>query len=697
MFNNTLTTSSTSTATTFEVISPNDSSDDNLNYNLTINHGQDLANKTTYYSHAYFLARTYPFVYGLVGVPLNAANIILICRRWLVTSHIVYVSLLSVVDIVALVHIFINANFHYLRLAVTPGFCQYIQFIIQLSSQLSCWILVLLTFERAVVIRYPFYRVTVLRSKHSVILVAILSLLLSAIHVHLLFTVTSSDDGNCTYRPELFHDIQLYWYNAMTGMFVLASVILIGSNIVIVTSLCYRKGDLQSDRGRGRGNGYHNNESSTSIIHYSATSDNHDEDDQSTLTPPNSPKMIIFDEHIHAAIGSECCRPIQNERASEWSRKRQFNFSTTKTTRFCGLIVNDRYATHITGSTGIHWETKDLDISSTAQRRQQINSSRSHNNIPSTSSIELIGNLRTGKLIRTITYPMQRRKSLRSHLKSGGDQDHRNITTTCKRKAGYSYNDTKMSLPYPGFRSSLNTEGGNSQNDGFLNIKNNTKTIHVRNEKPRSGIKHLKPGMRFRNALTSNNKSKYSFKNPNYLFDEHFPANEDPSDKNNGRSFKSKTAPRYVFRIKEKNNRCDLQKRLPSSPSSSFLSSSSCRTAGDYKDHKTQKRRLTDDTNRRRHCDTSAFKFQFNKTTMSVLCASLAFLVLTFPFHTFVFLCQFHACNYPLLATVLFVLRDLNHVANVFIYSWKTINIRWSQAVNILCKNATRRIRGFDS
>ncbi len=188
-------------------------------------------------------------IFGLVGNILSATIMYRRSRRGL--SSYFYLALLAIVDICVLYSgcllFMLEITFNYQPQLQTTIYCRLGFYIQHLFTYISAWLIVAVTFERFIVVRFPFQSILICRMRVAYTITIIIFIFFSLYTAHCFFTMgiihvyLQTDQG---YHPNyyvcdlaihrrLFSFIDLCFYS------VIPSLLIIIFNILIILTMFY--------------------------------------------------------------------------------------------------------------------------------------------------------------------------------------------------------------------------------------------------------------------------------------------------------------------------------------------------------------------------------------------------------------------------------------------------------------------------
>lgn len=202
-------------------------------------------------------------IFGLVGNILSA--IIMFKRSSRGLSSYFYLGYLAIMDVCVLysgcLSFFLEIGFKIDIKLISDFNCQIISFIQHLSTYISAWLIVAVTFERFIVVRFPFQSIRICRVRVANIISLSITILFTLYSIHGFFTIRIHEtyirtqkifDQNfricelLTY-PELFSTIDLCLYSVAPSLFIIVL------NSLIIYTMFYamkqRRNFLQASSG----------------------------------------------------------------------------------------------------------------------------------------------------------------------------------------------------------------------------------------------------------------------------------------------------------------------------------------------------------------------------------------------------------------------------------------------------------------
>ena len=235
---------------------------------------------------AIWLWKTVPICQVIFGTFGNILNITILCRRRLRKySTTVYLIALAVADLTGLwtatLPNLTRRGFD-LDMRMTSSYsCKFVGWINHTAPMCSMWLLVLLTMERMIMIRFPVYSRAALSTRKSVVATIVCLVIISVSCVHYMFgkdIIYQSDDIRvynytekiCWHANDEFEMFYTkIWSKVYVLVFnVLATAIIVVANVVIlITTFVQRKRLTRINPSQmSKGTSYHRIKSSTKMI-----------------------------------------------------------------------------------------------------------------------------------------------------------------------------------------------------------------------------------------------------------------------------------------------------------------------------------------------------------------------------------------------------------------------------------------------
>jgi hypothetical protein len=188
-------------------------------------------------------------IFGLIGNMLSAAIMFRRSRRGL--SSYFYLALLAIVDICVLYSgcllFMLEITFNYQPQLHATIYCRLGFYIQHLCTYISAWLIVAVTFERFIVVRFPFQSIRICRMHVAYTITIIICIFFSLYTAHCFFTMDIIHDDiqtNDGYHPEynvcdiiihrhLLAFLDLCFYS------VIPSLLIIIFNILIISTMFY--------------------------------------------------------------------------------------------------------------------------------------------------------------------------------------------------------------------------------------------------------------------------------------------------------------------------------------------------------------------------------------------------------------------------------------------------------------------------
>ncbi|KAJ8307226.1 hypothetical protein KUTeg_015310 [Tegillarca granosa] len=191
------------------------------------------------YAVALFINRYYLIFICCIGIPGNIAALITLAKMRPLSSSLLYMVVLAVVDTVALVIKILYLQLTTKDVKLGDIGCKFIFFIGNFSMQYSSWILVAMTVERFIAIWFPL-KVSKWCTRQRAILVMVLeAILLMGLNLHYFWTFHETTHDLYVYDCSTYSEYQYFhsdiWYY-LDGLAysILPFVILIMCNFMII-------------------------------------------------------------------------------------------------------------------------------------------------------------------------------------------------------------------------------------------------------------------------------------------------------------------------------------------------------------------------------------------------------------------------------------------------------------------------------
>ena len=188
-------------------------------------------------------------IFGLFGNALSATIMFRRSRRGL--SSYFYLALLAIIDICILytgcVLFLVEITFDYQPQLYSSFVCRLAFYIQHLFTYISAWLIVAVTFERFIVVRFPFHSIRICRMHAAYTVTLIIFTFFSIYTAHCFFTIGLIDTNLQTdegYHPHyIVCDLIIYrhWLALIDLCFysVLPSILILIFNILIISTMFY--------------------------------------------------------------------------------------------------------------------------------------------------------------------------------------------------------------------------------------------------------------------------------------------------------------------------------------------------------------------------------------------------------------------------------------------------------------------------
>ncbi|XP_056001383.1 type-1 angiotensin II receptor-like [Ostrea edulis] len=197
---------------------------------------------------AKWFSKNSKFIVMCLGYPGNIAAIITVCRMKPFTTSSLFMVMLAIMDTATLLskEVYYRLTFHDVRLYDFG--CQTMLFLGAFTMQYANWILVLMTAERFIAVRFPM-KVQKISTKTKVaILLAVVAVILIGLNAHLFVTIYEKLYTRrgyvCTVKPEhaYFYLVEWYWVeNSVFGFIPCVAVFVLNIMIIVCIRISIKK------------------------------------------------------------------------------------------------------------------------------------------------------------------------------------------------------------------------------------------------------------------------------------------------------------------------------------------------------------------------------------------------------------------------------------------------------------------------
>lgn len=194
------------------------------------------------YDVALFLNRYYLIIICAIGIPGNIAALITLAKMRPLSSSLLYMVALAVVDTVALIIKILYLQITTVNIPLLDVGCKLIFLFGTFSMQYSSWILVSMTVERFIAIWFPLKVSKWCTRQRAIIVMLVIGTLLMGLNFHYLWTYHEVEHSfytyHCTSFPEYMDFENNVWYY-LDGLAysIIPFIVLIVCNIMIIVGI----------------------------------------------------------------------------------------------------------------------------------------------------------------------------------------------------------------------------------------------------------------------------------------------------------------------------------------------------------------------------------------------------------------------------------------------------------------------------